>query len=90
MLCQHAGKLKGFGHVQFTTVDAMERACQMNGMELMGRELYIDAEHQKQQDLPEPGKPVAECWFCLSNPNADTGLVASIGERTAYLQIHDC
>lgn len=27
-------------------------------------------------------KPSASCWFCLSNPNADVGLVASVGEET--------
>ena len=25
------------------------------------------------------GTPVEGCWFCLSNPNADVNLVASIG-----------
>lgn len=47
----------------------------------MGRELFIDAastsDAQRGRVL---GKPVEGCWFCLSNPNADVELVASIGE----------
>lgn len=31
---------------------------------------------------PAPPKPSASCWFCLSNPNADVGLVATVGEET--------
>ena len=58
----------------------MERACQLNGSDFMGRELFIDAQHAPPAQGPEPGKPVEGCWFCLSNPSADVELVASIGQ----------
>ncbi|KAK9811513.1 hypothetical protein WJX72_005124 [[Myrmecia] bisecta] len=76
------GKLNGFGFIQFATASAVERACQLSGQELMGRELYIDTATATASDRqPVIGKPVEGCWFCLSNPNADTSLVASIGEE---------
>ena len=75
-----AGKLKGWAHVQFESEGAVERACGLNGMPLMNRPLYIDAAAAGRPPLPDPGKPVEGCWFCLSNPNADTDLVVSIGE----------
>eukprot|EP00891_Asterochloris_glomerata_P004628 jgi/Astpho2/4628/e_gw1.00067.405.1_t len=58
----------------------------LNGSDFMGRELFIDAQHAPPAQGPEPGKPVDGCWFCLSNPNADVELVASIGEE-CYLAI---
>lgn len=61
----------------------MERACELNGMDLMGRPLYIDAATAGRLPVTEPGKPVEGCWFCLSNPNADTDLVVSIGKQQA-------
>lgn len=52
----------------------------------MGRELYIDAAARNDEERGRQlGKPVEGCWFCLSNPNADTELVASIGLCSALL-----
>ena len=60
----------------------MQRALKLHGAELMGRELYVDAAVNKPADaLGMSGKPVEGCWFCLSNPNADVNLIASIGAR---------
>ena len=83
-LLWHAGKLKGWAHVQFESEGAVERACGLNGMELIGRPLYIDAATAGRAPVTEPGKPVEGCWFCLSNPNADTDLVVSIGTSSMH------
>ncbi len=76
------GKLNSYCHVQFDTKVAMERACQLNGSELMGRQIYIEpASTEERPKAPRQVQPVQGCWFCLSNPNADTALVASVGEE---------
>ncbi|KAH7619036.1 hypothetical protein Ndes2526B_g05985 [Nannochloris sp. 'desiccata'] len=76
------GKLNSYCHVQFDTKEAMERACQLNGSELMGRQIYIEpASTEERSKTPLQVQPVQGCWFCLSNPNADTALVASVGEE---------
>ena len=72
-----AGKLQGFGFVQFDTEEAVDRACQMEDTTLMGRELYINA--STAPAAAQPTGPVPDCWFCLSSSAADVGLVASIG-----------
>ena len=72
------GKLNTWCHIQFSTKDAMERACQMNEQELMGRKLYIEPAATRKKDAA----PVDGCWFCLSNPNADIQLVASVGQES--------
>jgi RNA recognition motif-containing protein len=80
-----AGKLHGFGFVQFDAVDAAERACQLHGSIFMGRELTIDvATSTNGGRQAVVGKPVEGCWFCLSNPNADVNLVASIGQASNW------
>jgi RNA recognition motif-containing protein len=77
-----AGKLHGYGFVQLESEEAAQAACQLSGSELMGRELTVDASTAaKPGGKGQPaGQPVEGCWFCLSNPNADVNLVASIGE----------
>lgn len=76
-----AGKPKGYCHVQFTIDSAVERACRLSGALLLDREVYIDSAANGSRPIaPEPGKPVEGCWFCLSNPTADTDLVVSIGK----------
>ena len=78
-----AGKLNGFGFVQFEGEEGAARACQLlHGADFMGRELTVDAATAAKsgsQQAPN-GQPVEGCWFCLSNPKADVNLVASIGE----------
>lgn len=73
-----SGKLNTWCHVQFSTKDAMERACQVNEQELMGRKLHIEPAVARKKEA----KPVDGCWFCLSNPNADVQLVASVGQES--------
>ena len=75
-----AGNLNGFGHIQFDTEEAVQRALALHGADLMGRELYVAAAVNKPPDAGgASGKPVEGCWFCLSNPNADVNLIASVG-----------
>ena len=75
-----AGKLHGYGFVQFHTQEAAEKACQLHGSDFMGRELTVDVATATDGGKAPTGLPVGGCWFCLSNPNADVNLVASIGE----------
>ena len=74
-----AGKLHGYGFVQFGTQDAAEQACQLHGSDFMGRQLTVDVATAAEGGKAPTGTPVEGCWFCLSNPNADVNLVASIG-----------
>ena len=74
------GKLNTFCHVQFDSKRDMERACQLNESELQGRKLYVEPASVEEKP-PRQVQPVDGCWFCLSNPNADTALVASVGEE---------
>ena len=48
--------------------------------DLLGRPLGIDMANLDEERPKKAAKPVDGCWFCLSNPNADVELVASIGE----------
>lgn len=83
------GKLNTFCHVQFESREAMERACQLNSSELMGRQMVIEPAGGTQEShlrATKPAPAVDGCWFCLSNTNADTSLVASVGEE-AYLAL---
>lgn len=79
------GKLHSYCFVQFDTRDQMERACQLNGTELMGRQMFIEpAATEGGRSGNRRGGPVQAvegCWFCLSNPSADVDLVVSIGEE---------
>jgi diadenosine tetraphosphate (Ap4A) HIT family hydrolase len=75
----HEGKLNTYCHIQFSTREEMEHACQMNEQELMGRKMYIEpALSVRRKDAA----PVEGCWFCLSNPNADIQLVCSVGQES--------
>lgn len=66
----------------------MQRALKLHGADLMGRELYVDAAVNKPADaIGQSGKPVDGCWFCLSNPNADVNLLASIGTPCCLIRI---
>lgn len=74
-----AGKLHGWGFVQFESVEAAERACQMTDVTLMGRDLFIDAASRNSSSAVT-GQPVQGCWFCLSSEDADLSLVVSVGK----------
>ena len=65
--------------MQFGTPEAAEKACQLHGSDFMGRELTVDVATAADGGKAPTGTPVEGCWFCLSNPNADVNLVASIG-----------
>ena len=65
--------------MQFETQEAAQKACQLHGSDFMGRELTVDVATAADSNKVHTGTPVEGCWFCLSNPNADVNLVASIG-----------
>ncbi|KAL3157811.1 hypothetical protein ABBQ32_012233 [Trebouxia sp. C0010 RCD-2024] len=77
------GRVKGWLHVQFEDGGAVERACRLTGAHLLDRPVYVEGPSgaQGRPPKPDPGKPVEGCWFCLSNPTADTELIVSIGEE---------
>lgn len=76
------GRVKGWLHVQFEAEDAVERACRLSGAHLLDRPVYVEGPGGAgvRPPKPDPGKPVEGCWFCLSNPSADTELIVSIGK----------
>mmetsp|Transcript_25623 Transcript_25623/g.48535 ORF Transcript_25623/g.48535 Transcript_25623/m.48535 type:complete len:637 (-) Transcript_25623:202-2112(-) len=82
------GRPRGFAHIQFGDADAVQRAIQLTGETVGGRQLNIYAHEPRERKdsrrppppLP-PGGSVDNCWFCLSNPQADVNLVVSIGNE---------
>ncbi|VFQ82346.1 unnamed protein product [Cuscuta campestris] len=50
------GKLKGFGHVDFTTSEAAVKALELAGKDLGGRSLKIDLALEKTASTPDSGK----------------------------------
>ena len=76
------GNYKGYAQVQFATVQEMRRACEeMNEKELMGRPIYVSPAESRSEKQKKESHPIADCWFCLSNPNADVHLVVSVGSE---------
>lgn len=84
--CNAEGKRHGWAHVQFDSKDSVRAACEMTGQALMGRELTIDVAESIGKPELNLGKPVKDCWFCLSNEQADVHLVVDILEE-AYLAV---
>ena len=72
-----AGKPNTYAFVQFKSIEAAERACELADANMMGRQLRLDSV-RKQQAAPS-GDPVQGCWFCLSSEKADVNLIVSIG-----------
>lgn len=79
------GKLNSYCHIQFENIEGMEKACHLHGTVFMGRTLTVEPastfEEKRNTHQPNP-----HCWFCLSNPNADTQLVVSVGDE-CYLAL---
>jgi len=85
------GRPRGFGHVEFDSPAALPAALALSGGVIAGREVTVEAAasdggggeakaRRGEAPVCPPGKPMAGCWFCLSN-DKDTHLVASIGEH---------
>ncbi|KAK9863158.1 hypothetical protein WJX84_000744 [Apatococcus fuscideae] len=70
-------RLQGHALVQFESVEAAQRAIQMDGQEMMGRAQFIQPSDANQKDR----EPPPDCWFCLGSPAADQKLIISIGEE---------
>ncbi|QDZ24133.1 Cwfj-like protein [Chloropicon primus] len=73
------GNLKGYAQVQFDTVEQMQSSCSLNENQLMGRPIYISPAESRNEKAQKDSHPIADCWFCLSNQNADVHLVVSVG-----------
>lgn len=80
------GNPHSYAFVQFDSIDQATAACKLNGEAMMGRELFIDAATSGARPQERYGKPVDTCWFCLSSPQVDVNLVASVGEE-CYLAL---
>nr|GMD65477.1 nucleolin 1 [Ipomoea batatas] len=50
------GTFKGYGHVEFTTSEAALKALELNGQELMGREVKLDLAKERGAYTPNSGK----------------------------------
>ena len=73
--------------MQFKSIEAVERACEMRDTNMMGREVRIDSVRRKEEAAPS-GDPVQGCWFCLSSDKADVNLIISIGVNLCHLPSH--
>ena len=77
------GNMKGYAQVQFKTVEEMRKSCDLNENKLMGRPIFIEPATAKHKTKEHKDRhPVADCWFCLSNPTADLHLVVSVGSES--------
>ncbi|KAK7812147.1 nucleolin 2, partial [Quercus suber] len=50
------GRFKGFGHVEFATVEAAQKAVSLNGQDLLGRAVKLDFARERGQYTPHDGK----------------------------------
>ncbi|CAD5196313.1 unnamed protein product [Musa acuminata subsp. malaccensis] len=50
------GSFKGFGHVEFATEEAVQKALEMNGQELFGRAVRLDVARERGSYTPNNGK----------------------------------
>lgn len=79
------GGLQQYAFVQFADVASAAAALALDGSSLVGRTLHVEPAGGRGGAAaggplpPPPRLPVADCWFCLSNPNADVDLVVSVG-----------
>jgi len=84
------GRPRGMGVVSFATAEAAARSVsELDGVDLMGRKVFVKLDGEGRQERGNPGRrppnqheggSCDSCWFCLSNPKADLGLVAAIGQ----------
>ena len=77
-------RLQGHALVQFESLEAAQRALQMDGQEMMGRAQFIQPADANQKDR----EPPPDCWFCLGSPAADQKLLISIGELFCSAPAH--
>ena len=78
------GRPVGHCFIQFASAQDAENSVQMNEEELMGRRITIEMStsgSSARQMQPATGKPLENCWFCLSNPSASVWLVVSVAQE---------
>ncbi|KAB1206156.1 Nucleolin 2 [Morella rubra] len=50
------GRFKGFGHVEFATAEAAQKAMELNGEDLLGRAVKLDFARERGAYTPQSGK----------------------------------
>eukprot|EP00892_Ulva_mutabilis_P002291 jgi/Ulvmu1/12062/UM083_0075.1 len=81
------GKRASWLTVQFSEAAAVVDACKLSGHLMMGREITVIPKTQEGQEADMPlnlGQAVKDCWFCLSNDQADVQLVVDVLDE-AYI-----
>ncbi|XP_062090040.1 nucleolin 1 isoform X10 [Humulus lupulus] len=78
------GRMKGFGHVEFTTSEAAKKALELNGQELLGRGLRLDLAREKGQNATATPYNKERGSFQQSGGKSNTvyirGIDTSVGE----------
>jgi len=80
------GRPVGHCWIQYDGPEAAEAAVQLHEQMLMGRTVTIEMSTSTGGSVQPSGKPVDNCWFCLSNSSAAVWLVVSVGQE-AYLTL---
>ena len=76
LLYDQKKKHKGSGFIKYKSIKATQQALNDSGkFSLHGRKVNFKPANKEGTS----GKSVAECWFCLSNENADRELIVHMG-----------
>ncbi|KAM7265355.1 hypothetical protein ACFE04_003038 [Oxalis oulophora] len=57
------GNFKGFGHVEFATAEAAQKALEMNGKDLCGRGVRLDLAKERGEFTPREARPPSQTIF---------------------------
>ncbi|CAA6668539.1 unnamed protein product [Spirodela intermedia] len=69
LACSEDGSFRGFGHVEFATDVDAEKALELNGQELFGRQVRLDLARERGAFTPQSGLPVYWAMLCLQEDN---------------------
>ncbi|MFX3993677.1 hypothetical protein ACJBXB_10585, partial [Streptococcus suis] len=50
------GSFKGYGHVEFVTAEAAQKALELNGQDLLGRGVRLDLARERGEYTPRSGR----------------------------------
>lgn len=50
------GRSRGFGHVEFETAEAAQKALELSGQSVEGREIFVDLARERTNAPPSGGK----------------------------------
>jgi Protein similar to CwfJ C-terminus 1 len=85
------GRPHTWAHIQFADTSSVDDALALSGQMMLGRELTVSRANAPSKDgagqMPlNLGKDVKDCWFCLSNEEADVHLVVDVLD-SAYVAL---